>query len=118
VTIGEVIDFDELFFACPVGVALWEEYRKRNIDGLTVPPTDGRGIKDPDVLLAVRGIDSGRGGVFLKLTPEQYAKLTQPPKKSVASFPENGRVRFRNAQSSHPSIYCVHTMLTRWPYIR
>jgi hypothetical protein len=38
------------------------------------------------------GIHTGRGAVILKLTPEQYAKLQRPPKKSVASSPENGRV--------------------------
>jgi hypothetical protein len=28
-----------------------------------------------------RGIDSGRGGVFLKVTPEQYAKLQQQSRR-------------------------------------
>jgi hypothetical protein len=28
-----------------------------------------------------RGLDSGRGGVFLKLTPEQYAKLQERPRR-------------------------------------
>jgi hypothetical protein len=28
-----------------------------------------------------RGIDSGRGGVFLKVTPEQYTKLQQHRRK-------------------------------------
>jgi hypothetical protein len=27
-------------FACPAGIALWEEYRRRNPDGLKVPPID------------------------------------------------------------------------------
>jgi hypothetical protein len=27
-------------FACPVGIALWEEYRSRNPDGLKVPLAD------------------------------------------------------------------------------
>lgn len=27
------------------------------------------------------GIDNGKGGMFLKLTPEQYTKLQQPRRK-------------------------------------
>ena len=27
-------------FACPIGIALWEEYRRRNPGGLQVPPVD------------------------------------------------------------------------------
>jgi hypothetical protein len=44
-------------FACPIGIAIWEEYRRRNPDGLTVPPTDGRGIKDPELLPYLNHID-------------------------------------------------------------
>jgi hypothetical protein len=44
-------------FACQIGVALWEEYRKRNPDGLTVPPTDGRGLLDPELLTFLNHMD-------------------------------------------------------------
>jgi hypothetical protein len=36
-------------FACPIGIALWEEYRRHNPDGLKVPPTDGDGVTDPEL---------------------------------------------------------------------
>ncbi|NYF91567.1 hypothetical protein HDF08_003686 [Edaphobacter lichenicola] len=26
------------FIACPIGLALWEEYRRRNAHGVAVPP--------------------------------------------------------------------------------
>jgi hypothetical protein len=35
-------------FACPIGVALWQEYRRRNPDGLKVPPVDLKDCTDPD----------------------------------------------------------------------
>jgi hypothetical protein len=44
-------------FACPIGVALWEEYRKRNPDGLTIPPIDGSGIKDPELIPYLKHTD-------------------------------------------------------------
>jgi hypothetical protein len=44
-------------FACPNGLALWLEYRERNPDGLTIPPTDGRGIRDPELLPFLKHTD-------------------------------------------------------------
>jgi hypothetical protein len=38
-------------FACPIGVALWEEYRRRRPNGLTVLPVDGKDVKDRFLLL-------------------------------------------------------------------
>jgi hypothetical protein len=37
-------------FACPVAEALWLEYRKRNPDGLAIPPADSRNNIDPELL--------------------------------------------------------------------
>jgi hypothetical protein len=45
-------------FACSIGIALWQEYRKRNPDGLTIPPTDGRNVKDPELLSYVAHVDT------------------------------------------------------------
>jgi hypothetical protein len=45
-------------FTCPIGIALWQEYRKRNPDGLTIPPTDGRNVKDPELLSYVAQVDT------------------------------------------------------------
>jgi hypothetical protein len=45
-------------FACPVGVALWEEYRRRNPDGLKVPPVDLVGCTDPDLMPYAEHVDT------------------------------------------------------------
>jgi hypothetical protein len=37
-------------FAYPIGIALRREYRGRNPEGLKVSPTDGRGIRDAELL--------------------------------------------------------------------
>jgi hypothetical protein len=37
-------------FACPVGVALWREYRQRNPDGFKVPPAHKLGVTDPKLI--------------------------------------------------------------------
>lgn len=43
--------------------------------GLTLPSVGG-GITDQESrLMLIQAIATGRGGVFLRLTPEQYAKL-------------------------------------------
>ena len=49
-TIIEFPSHDEELFACPVGLALWEEYRRRNPDGITVPPVDLMDCKDPELM--------------------------------------------------------------------
>jgi hypothetical protein len=43
-------------FACPVGVALWLEYRRRNPNGLTRPPLDGQEITNPELLPYVQHV--------------------------------------------------------------
>lgn len=45
-------------FNCPVGETLWQEYRRRNQDGLKVPPVDRRGVTDPELLSYIRHGDS------------------------------------------------------------
>jgi hypothetical protein len=44
------MDGTEKPFACPVGMALWSEYRRRNPNGFTLPPIDGVGMKDSELL--------------------------------------------------------------------
>jgi hypothetical protein len=44
-------------FNCPVGETLWQEYRKRNPDGLKVPPVDRR-VTDLELLAYLRHRDS------------------------------------------------------------
>jgi hypothetical protein len=36
--------------ACPIGEALWLEYRQRNRDGIKVPPVDWKDCTDPELL--------------------------------------------------------------------
>jgi hypothetical protein len=45
-------------FACPVGTALWHEYRQRNPDGLKVPPLDLLDCVDPELMPYCTHIDS------------------------------------------------------------
>jgi hypothetical protein len=45
-------------FACPVGIALWEEYRRRYPDGLKVPPVDLMDCTDPDLMPYAEHVDS------------------------------------------------------------
>ena len=45
-------------FDCPVGETLWQEYRKRNPDGLKVPPVERRCVTDPELLAYLRHRDS------------------------------------------------------------
>jgi hypothetical protein len=49
-TIIEFPSRDEEPFACPIGVALWLEYRRRNPDGLKVPPADLMDCTDPELM--------------------------------------------------------------------
>jgi hypothetical protein len=56
-TVIEMSGSDEPF-ACPIGVALWNEYCRRNPDGLEVPPTDGHGIQDPELLPYLQHVDA------------------------------------------------------------
>jgi hypothetical protein len=44
-------------FACPVAEALWLEYRKRNPDGLAIPPTDSRNNLDPELFPYLEQVD-------------------------------------------------------------
>jgi hypothetical protein len=53
-----VVEINDGPFACPIRVELWEEYLRRNPDGLTVPPTNGRGIKDPELLPYLKHVGS------------------------------------------------------------
>ena len=43
--------------ACPVAEALWLEYRKRNPNGLTIPPADSRNNIDPELLPYLEHVD-------------------------------------------------------------
>jgi hypothetical protein len=45
-------------FACPIGLALWEEYRRRNPDGLKVPPEDLNDYTDPEMAAYVAHANS------------------------------------------------------------
>jgi hypothetical protein len=45
-------------FACPIGVTLWEEYRRRNTDGLKVPPVDLMDCTDPELMPYAEHVDS------------------------------------------------------------
>ena len=45
-------------FNCTVGETLWQEYRKRNPDGLKVPPADKRCVTDAELLAYIRHGDS------------------------------------------------------------
>jgi hypothetical protein len=42
---------------CPVAEALWLEYRKRNPNGLTIPPADSRNNIDPELLPYLEHVD-------------------------------------------------------------
>jgi hypothetical protein len=44
-------------FACPVAEELWLEYRKRNPDGLTIPPANSRNNIDPELLPYLEHVD-------------------------------------------------------------
>jgi hypothetical protein len=45
-------------FACPIGVALWKEYRRRNPDGLKLPPVDLLDYTDPELAAYVTHVDT------------------------------------------------------------
>jgi hypothetical protein len=45
-------------FACPIGMALWEEYRRRRPGGLNLPPVDGIDVKDPYLLPYLKHVDT------------------------------------------------------------
>jgi hypothetical protein len=45
-------------FACPVCIALWEEYRRRMPDGLKVPPIDLMDCTDPELQPYAEHVDS------------------------------------------------------------
>jgi hypothetical protein len=45
-------------FACPVGIALWQEYRRRNPDGLKIPPVDLKDCTDPELMPYAEHVDS------------------------------------------------------------
>jgi hypothetical protein len=45
-------------FACPVGLAVWEEYRRRNPDGFTVPPEDLMDCTDPELMAFAYHVDT------------------------------------------------------------
>jgi hypothetical protein len=45
-------------FACPIGVALWEEYRRRTLDGRKVPPVDLKDCSDPELMPYIEHVDS------------------------------------------------------------
>jgi hypothetical protein len=45
-------------FACPIGLALWQEYRRRNPDGLKVPPVDLLDCTDPELAAYVTHVDT------------------------------------------------------------
>jgi hypothetical protein len=42
--------------ACPVGLALWQEYTRRNPHGLKVPPVDGHNVEDPELLPYIKHV--------------------------------------------------------------
>jgi len=44
--------------ASPVGLALWQEYTKRNPDGLKVPPKDLMNCTDPELMPYVLHVDT------------------------------------------------------------
>ena len=44
--------------ACPIGVAIWQEYRRRNPDGLKVPPVDLLDCTDLELMPYVVHVDS------------------------------------------------------------
>jgi hypothetical protein len=48
---GELLSIraSEEFIACPIGLALWEEYRRRNPHGLAVPPECPEDHPDPEL---------------------------------------------------------------------
>jgi hypothetical protein len=41
----------EEFFACPIGVNLWNEYRQRRPEAPAVPPECAEELTDPDTAL-------------------------------------------------------------------
>jgi hypothetical protein len=45
-------------FACPVGIALWQEYRRSNPGGLKVPPLDTKDCTHPELMPYVTHVDS------------------------------------------------------------
>jgi hypothetical protein len=45
-------------FACPIGLALWQEHRRRNPDGLKVPPVDLMDCTDPELMPYAEHVDS------------------------------------------------------------
>ncbi len=51
------VNGDELY-ACPVGVTLWEEYRRLNPDAPRVPPEDMMDCNDPEMAAYVEHAES------------------------------------------------------------
>jgi hypothetical protein len=45
-------------FACPVGIALWQHYRRRNPYGLKVSPTALMDCTDPDLMPCAEHVES------------------------------------------------------------
>jgi hypothetical protein len=43
-------------FVCPIGEALWMEYRKRNPNGLTIPTPKSHNTIDPELLPYLRHV--------------------------------------------------------------
>lgn len=57
VTVMQADGSDEPF-ACPVGVALWEEYLKGNPDGLQTPPANFMDYTDPELRAYAEHVNS------------------------------------------------------------
>jgi hypothetical protein len=45
-------------FACPIGIALWEEYRRRNPNAPKVSPKDLMDCTDPEMAAYVAHVES------------------------------------------------------------
>jgi hypothetical protein len=45
-------------FACPVGMALWKEYRRRNPEAPKVPPEDLMGCTDAELMPYIMHVDT------------------------------------------------------------
>ena len=52
-----VIEMNDELFACPRGIALWQEYRSRHPDGLKVPPADLTKRTDPELMPYAEHVD-------------------------------------------------------------
>jgi hypothetical protein len=58
---------DRRTHSLPVGLALCQEYTRRNPDGLKVPPVDGHNVEDPELLPYIKHVASATSAMKFEI---------------------------------------------------